>query len=148
MLRVAVGHTRETDGAADPAFYFSMNFYGSPALSLKEFKSYQQDTIIGFTFKLSAPLGVYETDRLVNIGTNCWSFESGLGISKALENWTLEVSASAAFYTDYNDFDNGKTRQQDAIYSTQFHVTYSFPRNIWVAVSATYYSDPGSEMFF
>ena len=132
--------TRETDGAADPAFYFSMNFYGSPALSLKEFKGYQQDTIIGFTFKLSAPLGVYESDKIINIGTNRWSFEPGLGISQALENWTLEASASAAFYTDNNDFDNGKTRQQDAIYSTQFHVTYSFPRNIWVAVSATYYT--------
>jgi len=55
-------------------------------------------------------------------------------------NWTLEASAAAVIYTDNNDFDNGKIRQQDAIYSTQFHVIYSFPRNIWAAVSATYYT--------
>jgi hypothetical protein len=132
--------TRETDGAADPEFYFAINFYGAPALSLKELKDYQQDTIIGFTFKLTTPLGVYDSDKLINIGTNRWSFKPGFGISQALGNWTLEASAAAAYYTDNNDFDSGKTRQQDAIYSTQFHVTYSFPRNIWVAISATYYT--------
>lgn len=132
--------TRETDGVADPTFYFTMNFYGAPALSLKEFKDYQQDTIIGFTFKLTAPLGEYEPDKLINIGTNRWSIEPALGISKALGNWILEASAAASFYTDNNDFFNGQAREQDAIYSTQFHVTYSFPRHIWAAVSATYYT--------
>jgi len=132
--------TRETDGAADPTFYFTMNFYGAPALSLKEFKDYQQETIIGFTFKLTAPLGEYESDKLLNIGTNRWSIEPGIGISRALGNWILEASAAASFYTDNNDFFNGQTREQDPVYATQFHVTYSFPRHIWAAVSATYYT--------
>ena len=132
--------TRETDGLADPAFYFSMNFFGAPALAMKEFKDYQQDTIIGFTLKLVPPLGVYESDKLINIGTNRWTFEPGFGISKALGKWILEASVAADIYTDNNDFDNGKTREQDNIYSTQFHVIYSFPRNIWAAVSATYYT--------
>ena len=132
--------TREADGLADPAFYFSINFYGAPAVSLKEFKDYKQDTIIGFTFKLVPPLGAYEADRLINIGTNRWTFEPGLGVSKALGKWTLEASVAADIYTDNNDFDNGKTREQDNIYSTQFHVIYSFPHNIWAAVSATYYT--------
>ena len=132
--------TRETDGIADPAFYFSMNFYGAPAISLKDFKDYQQDTIIGFTLKLVPPLGVYESDKLINIGTNRWTLVPGLGISKALGKWILEASVAADIYTDNTDFDNGKTREQDNIYSTQFHVIYSFPLNIWAAVSATYYT--------
>ena len=132
--------TRETQGLADPAFYFSMNFYGAPAVSMKEFRNYQQDTIIGFTLKLVPPLGAYESDKLINIGTNRWTFEPGLGVSKALGKWTLEASVAADLYTDNNDFDNGKTRQQDPIYSTQFHVTYNFPYHIWAAVSATYYT--------
>ncbi len=132
--------TRDTDGLADPAFYFSMNFYGAPAVSIDEFRKYQQDTIIGFTLKLIPPLGAYESDKLINIGTNRWTFEPGLGISKALGKWTLEASAAADIYTDNNDFDNGKTRQQDPVYSTQLHVTYNFPHHIWAAVSATYYT--------
>ncbi len=132
--------TRETDGAADPSLYFSINFYGAPALSLKEFKDYRQDTIIGFTFKLTAPLGAYDSDKFINIGTNRWSFAPELGISHALGNWTLEASTAAIFYTDNNNFDNGKTREQETIYSTQLHVTYSFAHDIWAAVSATYYT--------
>ena len=132
--------SRDTDGLADPAFYFSMNFYGAPAVSMEEFRNYQQDTIIGFTLKLKPPLGAYESDKLINIGTNRWTFEPGLGVSKALGKWTLEASVAADLYTDNTDFDNGKTRQQDPIYSSQFHVTYNFPYHIWAAVSATYYT--------
>lgn len=132
--------TRDTKGAADPTFYFSINFYGAPALSLKNFKNYQQETIIGFTFKLTAPLGAYDSSKLINISTNRWTYEPSFGLSHAIGNWRLETSAAAAFYTDNNDFFNGNKRQQEAIYSTQFHVTYNFPRNIWAALSTTYYA--------
>jgi len=132
--------TRDTTGLADPTFYFSYNFYGAPALSLKEFRNFQPGTVSGFTVKLTAPLGEYEPDKLINISTNRWSIAPGIGISKPIGNWTLEASAAATFYTDNNNFDNGKTRQQDNIYSTQFHVTYSFPRNIWAAIGATYFT--------
>jgi len=132
--------TRDTSGLADPAFYYSMSFHGAPALSLKEFNNYQQDTIVGFTLKLTAPLGKYEPDKLFNIGTNRWSFEPEIGVSQALGNWVLEGSAAVTFYTDNNNFLNGGTRQQDNVYSAQFHAIYSFPRNIWLAMSATYFT--------
>ena len=130
----------EKHGLADPSLFFSVNLYGAPALSLNEFKAYQQDTIVGVTFKVSPPLGVYDADELINIGTNRWTFEPGLGISKALGSWIVEGSAAATFYTDNNAFDGGNTRQQDPIYSIQLHLTYNFPRNIWLAVSSTYYN--------
>lgn len=132
--------TRAQTGLADPVFYFTINLYGAPAISYKEFKNYQQDTIIGFTFKFTAPLGAYDKDKVLNIGTNRWSFEPEFGVSKAIGHWTLEAAAAAIFYTDNDEFDNGKTRQQDPIYSAQGHVIYSFPKNIWIAVSATYYA--------
>jgi hypothetical protein len=131
--------TRSVDGFADPTFYFTINLSGAPALSPEQFRSYQQDTIIGFTFKLTAPLGEYQADKLINIGTNRWSFEPEFGISQALGKWTVEASTAAIFYTDNDEFDRDKTRQQDPIYSAQFHLIYSFPKNIWFAVSATYY---------
>ena len=132
--------TRVADGIADPAFYFSYNFYGAPALSVKDFNNFKQDTIIGFTFKLTAPLGVYNEDKLLNIGTNRWSFKPELGISKALGRWRLEGSAAAIIYTDNNNFDNGSTRQQNPIYTMQAHIIYSFKNHIWAAISTTYYT--------
>jgi hypothetical protein len=132
--------TREQIGFADPAFYLSLNLYGAPALSLKDFKDYQQDTIIGLTFRLTAPTGTYQNDKLINIGTNRWSFEPELGVSKALGPWTLEAAAAVVLYTDNDEFDSGKTRQQEPIYSTQFNLSYTFANNIWASLGATYYT--------
>lgn len=132
--------TREQTGLADPAIYFTVNLYGAPALSYKEFKNYQQDTIIGFTLKLTAPLGAYDKDKLVNIGTNRWSFEPEFGISKAINHWIFETAVAAIIYTDNDEFDNDKTRQQDPVYSAQGHVIYSFPNKTWTAIGATYYT--------
>lgn len=132
--------TRDQVGLADPAFYFSINLYGAPALSLKDFKNYRQNTIIGFTFRLSAPLGVYQSEKLINIGTNRWSFEPEFGISRAIGRWTVEGAAAVALYTDNDEFDTDKTRQQDPIYSAQFHLAYTFPNKVWASVGTTYYT--------
>jgi hypothetical protein len=132
--------SRDTSGLVDPSFYLSINVFGAPALSAKEFSSYRQDTIIGFKLKVTAPYGDYDDDKLLNIGTNRWTIIPGFGISKAIRSWTLETSIDAAFYTDNDDFDSGKTREQENIYSTQFHLTYSFPNRTWLAISATYYT--------
>jgi hypothetical protein len=132
--------TRDTTGIADPAFLFTINFLGAPALSVKEFNDFRQDTIVGFTFKLTAPWGEYDNDKLLNIGTNRWSFKPEFGVSQAIKRWTLEAAAAATFYTDNEDFDSGKTREQEPIYSLQGHVVYSFPKHIWLALSATYFA--------
>jgi hypothetical protein len=135
-----VFRTREDNGIADPAFYFTINLYGAPALSFEEFSDFQQDTIIGLTFKLTTPAGVYDNDKLLNIGTNRWSFKPEFGISQALGRWILEGAASVVFFSDNDDFDNGKTREQDAIYSVQGHVIYSFPGGVWASIGATYFT--------
>jgi hypothetical protein len=56
------GQPRERDmsGFGDPRFRFAMNFYGSPALSLKEFAGYRQDVIVGASLQVTAPLGQYD----------------------------------------------------------------------------------------
>jgi hypothetical protein len=132
--------TRTDIGPADPSLYFTINLYGAPALSIKDFRNYKQKTIIGLAFKLSAPLGAYENDKLINIGTNRWVFKPELGVSQALGRWTLEAAAAVDLYSDNNDFDNGKSRHQEPIYTVQGHVIYSFPNNLWASIGATYYA--------
>jgi hypothetical protein len=136
----SIFRTREDSGLADPSFYLPINLYGAPALSYDEFRDYKQETIIGASFKITAPLGVYDKDKLLNIGTNRWSFKSELGVSRALNRLSLEAAIAATLYSDNDDFDNGKTRSQDAIYSLQGHVVYTFPGNIWASVGATYFT--------
>ena len=58
---------RNVDGFADPRFRLSVNLYGSPALTLEEFKDFEQDLIIGASLQISAPAGQYDDSRLINI---------------------------------------------------------------------------------
>jgi hypothetical protein len=132
--------TREDTGLADPSFYFTINLYGAPALSSNAFRDYRQETIVGVSFKLTAPLGVYDNDKLLNIGTNRWSLKSELGVSHAISRLYLEGAIAATFYTDNEDFYNGKTREQEPVYSLQGHVIYTFPGNIWTSVGVTYFT--------
>jgi len=131
---------RVIDGYNDPRFRVSMNFYGAPALSFKEFAQYKQDLIVGASLQVTAPLGQYDNSRLVNLGNNRWSFKPELGISKAWGQWTAEIAPGVTFYTDNNDFNLGGTLSQDPLYSVQGHVVYSFKSGIWLAADGTYYS--------
>lgn len=133
-------HQRDVSGFGDPKFRLTVNFYGAPALSAKEFQSYQQDLIIGASLQVSAPLGQYDSDKLVNIGTNRWSAKPELGLSKAWGPWIVELAAGVTFYSDNTDFLGGRIREQDPIYSVQTHVIYNLSSGIWLAVDGTYYT--------
>jgi hypothetical protein len=132
--------TRIVNGFANPSFRLSINFYGAPALTPKEFADYEQDLIIGASFRVNPPWSQYDDSKLVNIGTNNWSFKPQVGISKAIGPWTLEATAAVTFYTDNNDFFGGHTLSQAPLYSLQGHVIYGFRSGIWTSLDATYFS--------
>jgi len=129
---------RNVNGLNDARFRFSVNFIGAPALSMQEFAKYQQDLIVGASLQVSAPIGQYDPNRLVNIGTNRWYIKPDIGISKALGAYTLELSAGAYFFTKNNDYYGGGTLEQETVYTSQAHITYSFGRGVWAALDATY----------
>ncbi len=131
---------RNISGFGDPAFQLSINLYGAPALSANEFRQYQQDLIVGASLRVTAPLGQYDDTRLVNLGTNRWSFRPQLGMSKALGRWTLEGTASVTFFTDNDDFFGGNRRSQDPLYSLGAHAIYSFQSGVWGSVDTTWFA--------
>jgi len=131
---------RDVSGLADPGLRLSVNLYGAPALSLSEYAGYEQDLIVGASLRVTAPLGQYDETKLVNIGTNRWSFKPEVGVSKALGRWTLEATAAATLFTDNKDFFQGNTRSQDPLYSFEGHVIYSWSSGIWGSLDATYFT--------
>jgi len=107
-------------GFGDPRFRFSINLFGTPALSFKEYASYRQDLIAGASLQITAPLGQYGPSRLINLGNNRWSFKPR---------------------ARYNaDFNSGHRFAQAPLYEVQGHLTYSFPSGVWVALNGTYFA--------
>ena len=131
---------REMLGLGDPRFRVSVNLFGAPALSAKEFASYRQDLIVGVSMQVSAPVGQYDNTKLLNLGGNRWSFRPELGISKAWGPWTVELAPSVTFFSDNTDFFGGNTFSQAPIYAVQGHVIYTFQSGIWMALDGHYFA--------
>ncbi|MHC1777971.1 MAG: transporter [Lentimicrobium sp.] len=131
--------SREISGVADPRIRMTVNFVGAPALPLSGFKNYKQDLVIGASLQVYMPASQYDPERLVNIGTNRFTFKPELGISKTYGRLFFELAGGAAFYTVNNNFYNGKTRSQAPIGSIQGHVVYAFRGGIWAALDGNYY---------
>jgi hypothetical protein len=132
--------TRDVSGLADPRLRFSMLLYGGPALSLDEFRDYEPDVIIGTSLEVTLPLGQYDSDKILNIGTNRWSFKPEVGVSKTWGPVTLEFANGVRFYTDNNDFFNGRKLHVSPIVSVQGHLIYSIAPSLWLGLDALYYT--------
>lgn len=131
---------RQVSGPGDPRLRLSVLLYGAPALTLREFAAYRQDFIMGVSVQVSAPLGHYDADKLVNIGTHRWSVKPELGISKRRGPWTLELALAASLFETNDEFLSGRTRAQDPIYSAQLHVVFNTRSGAWLALDGTLYT--------
>ena len=129
-------------GLASPAIRFAWNLYGGPAMSRKAFADFRQGRTLGFSFKVAPPLGQYDPDLAINISTNRWSFQPELGFIQPLgkgRKWFAEVDGAVWVFTTNNDYFRGGTRQQDPIWSGQFHLVRVMRRKAWVAFDANGY---------
>ncbi|HEU4429159.1 MAG TPA: transporter [Myxococcota bacterium] len=136
---------REVAGLNDPRFRFTYNFYGAPALSVEEWARRPDDLVVGVSLLVTAPLGQYNDERVVNLGTNRWTVKPELGASKSWGPISLELSAGVTIFEDNEDF-VGATREQDPLYALQSHLVYSFRRSLWVALDGTYYLGGRTEL--
>jgi hypothetical protein len=50
----------------------------------------------------------------------------------------LEFSTGAFYYSKNDEYYGGKSLEQDHVYTTQAHVTYSFGNGVWFALDGTY----------
>ena len=128
------------EGLSDPLIKAAVNLYGAPALTLDQFKNYQQDLIVGVSLAASVPWGKYDDNQLINVGANRWFIQPGLGISKALGPWRFELAGAGIFYTSNTNFMGGNSLSQNPVYSTQTHAIYYFQNTAWISVDATYFT--------
>jgi hypothetical protein len=132
--------TRDVCGLTDAKMRLTVNLKGAPPLPIDEFAGYRPDLVIGASLQLSAPIGDYDSDRLVNIGGNRWVAKAEFGVAKVVSRWVLELALAGAFFQDNDRFNGDERREQDPIYSVQGHVVRNLNRGYWIALDATHYS--------
>jgi len=137
-----VGESRRTIervGLGDVRLRIAVNLLGGPALTPAEFATRQPKTTLGASLSIVTPTGEYDPAKLVNIGSNRWSFKPELGVSIPLGKWFLEGSAGVWLFTDNDDFFGGFRREQDPLALLQLHGGYQFHPGFWIAADTNYY---------
>ena len=130
--------TRDLGGIADPSFRLSVNLIGAPALSPKEYRDFRQGTIVGVSLQVRPPLGTYDSGKLLNLGSNRWTFRPEVGLSHVWRKWFFELAGSLWLFTDNNDFFGGQIFEQQRLSAVKGSIIRSFKPGLWAALSAGY----------
>ncbi len=125
-------------GFGDPRLRFAVNLIGSPAQRGAAFQQFTVNTIVGAGLEITTPIGEYKENKLINLGGNRWVFRPQVGIVHNWGQWAAEITTSAWFYTDNDDFLGDKTREQDPLIGVQSHLIYTFRPGLWASISAAY----------
>jgi hypothetical protein len=128
------------EGLADPVFRIAVNLLGGPAMTRQEFAKRERHATLGTSLVVNVPLGEYDGSKLVNLGTNRWSFKPELGLSyPAAARWDLELYGGVTLFGANDDFFGGHRRTQQALASMQMHIVYTIRPGAWVAADFTRY---------
>lgn len=139
---VAEQYTEITrSGMADMRLRFSTLLIGGKAGTVSEISKAPRKTILGFGLNVVAPTGQFFPDKLINLGTNRWSFRPELGLSQPIgKRWLIDVYSGLWLFTTNSTFYPGSSiRKQDPMGAFQAHLSYNVKPLLWVAVNATYY---------
>lgn len=141
-LLVGVPTTVKRNGFSDPRLRFSLNLIGPNAIGPKEMMEYMSshpvNTIVGVSLAITLPLGQYFDEKILNLGSNRFIFRPQIGMVHNWGNWSYELTGSVFFYTNNNNFANGKTKKQDPIFALQTHLIRRFNPKIWASLSFGY----------
>jgi hypothetical protein len=132
-----VGASTQRNGLGDPTFRVSMLLIGAKPATLSEFAKLEHKKFkLGTLVRVRFPLGQYDETKLVNLGTNRYSFKTGLASSYTFaRKLTLELHINTWAFTENKNFYNGNTIKQKPLLTMQSHLTYQFKPGMWAAIS-------------
>jgi hypothetical protein len=128
-------------GSGDSSYQFAMLLKGGPALSVAKFASYKPTTTIAASLTITAPTGSYHADKILNLGSNRWSFKPEFAVSHPFgpkQKWEFDAYANIYFYTDNNAFHGTDTLRQQALPGFEGHLSYSFTSSVWASLDTRY----------
>lgn len=128
-------------GLGDLRIRVGVNLYGAPARRLPEFAKTPPSRInVGASVTVIAPVGQYDSQKIVNLGSNRWAFKPEAAITRNAGAWMFEIYGGAWLFTDNTDYVNGQVRSQKPLASGQFSLRRTFRPGLWVSGNINYYT--------
>lgn len=132
---------RDISGLADASVRLAVNLVGGPTMTLPEFEAFRRapKPIIGAGIRVQMPTGQYDSERLVNLGTNRWAFKPRVGlIIPTPRRWQFEFDLGMWFYTD-NDNVMGEVLEQSPLGTIEGHIVYRVRPGFWASFDITHW---------
>lgn len=134
------GGTMTTAGFADPAISFHTNLYGLKALKRSELAQYVPKTIVSFHMTVNVPLGKYNKNSPLNVGSNRWAFTPlvNLNIPRKKGREWFEFYVSARFFTNNNEFQVNRKLSQRPLLTLTGHYSHNIGKKMWASYGGNY----------
>jgi hypothetical protein len=133
-------------GLIDSVFRITVNLKGGPAMEAPQFVKWKQKLLLGAGLKIIAPTGQYDPTKLINWGTNRWSFKPELGYSQRWNHWVLDGYLGVWLFTTNNDFwsrnsyfAGTRSQTQKPIGAFEGHLSYDFKPRLWASIDGNYW---------
>jgi len=133
-------------GFFDAKIKFGMNLLGSPVLSPKEFRLFQEHTVLGASLVIAVPIGQYFPNKLINLGSNRWGFKPEIGFSHREGRLYYEFYSGVWFFTNNNNFFQKTQLDEKPLFSFQAHIDYVFKSKVWLALNGGYAAGGGTSL--
>lgn len=132
-----------TTGAGDSGYTAAILLKGGPALTPEQFANAKTTTSIGLSLSITAPTGQYDSSKLLNLGSDRWSFKPELAVSKPFgpdQRWVFDAYANTYLYTDNDRYRGVEVLRQRALLGLEGHISYTFNDAIWASFDTRYSS--------
>ncbi len=143
-----IGNERDAhrEGLMDSAVRFAVNLKGGRAMPAPEFvKTPPSKNVIGASLRVVAPTGQYVNTRVINLGTNRWSFKPEIGLSHRARRLVIDAYGGVWLFTANNDYFapspevRGSVRKQSPIGSFEGHISYDVKPRLWISLDLNYW---------
>ena len=128
-------------GTGDSSYTLATLLKGGPALSAEQFENYKPTTSLGVSLSMTAPTGLYRSDKVLNLGSDRWSFKPEISLSHPFgseQKWQLDAYGNVYFFTDNTSYHRTEILRQEPLPGIEGHMSYSFTDNIWASVDTRY----------
>jgi hypothetical protein len=130
-----------TTGAGDSSYQLAMLLKGGPALAVTQLEQYKPTTIVGASLTITAPTGSYDANKILNLGSDRWSFKPEIAVSHPFgpsQKWQFDTYANAYFYSDNTSYRGREILRQEPLPGLEGHISYSFNDHLWASLDTRY----------